>query len=126
MRIVIGPHKGILAEILHQTPARRIAEKGCVYLLRNILAGQLLHVWQRHFWAMAYIIFVPFMHEERNPADFVLNVYELEFRESRHNAAENEIEECVSSIGKLGVDGGFKDVEALALKATVVEPRQNM
>src|SRR5712692_3713429 len=75
---------------------------------------------------MPYIVLVPFMDEEWNPADFVLDIDELELREARGDTAEDEIEERVGSIGELGIDGCFEDIESLALKAAVVESRQDV
>src|SRR5712692_4581177 len=75
---------------------------------------------------MPYIVLIPFMDEEWNPADFVLDVDELELREARGDAAENEIEERVGSIGELGIDRRFEDVESLALKAAVIKSRQDV
>src|SRR5262249_6746204 len=77
MGIVMGPHKSVLAEIFHQTPACRIAKKRCVNLILHILTGQLFHIGQRRFGAVANKILVPFMNEKRNPADLVLDVDEF-------------------------------------------------
>src|SRR5712692_513664 len=119
VRIVIGPHKSVLAEIFHQAPARGIAEKGSVYLLRDVFAGQLLHVGHVYSAFEADVIFIPLVNVKRNPADFVLDVDELELREARGDIAEDEIEERVGSIGELGIDRRLEDIESLALKAAV-------
>src|SRR3954451_24004919 len=121
MRIVIGPHKSVLTEILHEPASGRITEESRVDLFGNVFTRKLLHVRQRHLRAMPGVILIPFVNKKWNPADLVFDIDELELRIARRNAAKDQIEESICSVVELGINGCLVDVEPLAFESTVVK-----
>src|SRR5882762_4553692 len=97
VRIVVRPHAVVDTPPIETVASYGVVEERAVDLAVEVEAWRLRDR-RRVRLAEAAVVVVPLLEEEGNPADLVLNVHDLELRETLEDAVENHVEEGVHRV----------------------------
>src|ERR1044071_9126144 len=92
--------------------ADRVVEERRIHLAVEIFARELFDREALAIRAVALVVVVPLLEQERNPADLVLDQDDLQARETLQNAGEDQLVEAVNGLEELRVDAVGLEREA--------------